>query len=182
MHTVTLAPATTEELDAVDRWLQHPGILQWLGSYTTGTDLARMTRHPDDLRKLYLARVERLVVRDTPHSGNAPVAYVSAAVYGVQQSDHETGTTEYTAPFHAVLLYAVRPDRQQQRIGTALIPAVLAYPGLASVETFSAGIARKNVGSQIVAMAAGFIADPYAPADQTLVYRYRRPAACPMPR
>lgn len=102
MHTVTLTPATTEELDAVDRWLQHPGIIQWLGSYTTGTDLARTTRHPDDLRKLYLARVERLVVRDSPRFGNAPAAYVSAAVYGVRQSDHETGTTEYTAPFHAV--------------------------------------------------------------------------------
>lgn len=83
---MNLTQATTDELDAVDRWLQHPGILQWLGSYTTGAILADTTTHPDDLRKLYLARVDRLVVRDAPHSGNAPVAYVSAAVYGVQHS------------------------------------------------------------------------------------------------
>lgn len=84
------------------------------------------------------------------------------------------GATEYTAPFHASLLYAVRPDRQKQRIGTALLPAVLAYPGLADVETFSAGIARKNTGSRNVAAGAGFIAEPDAPADKTLVYRYHR--------
>ncbi|MFI7530353.1 hypothetical protein [Nocardia salmonicida] len=36
MHTMNLTPATVEELNAVDRWLQHDDILRWLGSYTTG--------------------------------------------------------------------------------------------------------------------------------------------------
>ncbi len=171
---MNLTPATAEELNAVDRWLQHDDILRWLGSYTTGMSLVDMTWHPDDLRKLFLARVERLVVRDTPQSENAPIAYVSAAVYGLRRSDPETGATGHTEPFHAVLLYAVRPDRLRKRIGSALIPAVLAYPGLAEVDTFSAGIARTNIGSRAVAEGAGFVAWPDAPADETLKYVYRR--------
>ncbi|MEU4345588.1 hypothetical protein AB0H00_30780 [Nocardia sp. NPDC023852] len=56
----------------------------------------------------------------------------------------------------------------------ALVPALLEHPALAEVAVFLAGIDSKNGGSRTVAEAAGFVAEPDAPATGHRMYRFTR--------
>lgn len=177
MCTLSLVPATKDDMKAVATWIGHPDILRWLGAGFKVTTPSCDRSDLDGQRRGHVRTIQ-LVVRDQDRA-QPPVAYACAAVYGTPAPGTVVGATEpedaeYTAPFHASVMYAVRPDRWEKRIGTALVPALLDHPDLAEVAVFLAGIDSENGGSRAVAEAAGFVAEPDAPGTGHRLYRFTR--------
>lgn len=177
MRTLSLIPATEDDMKGVATWIGHPDILRWLGDTFKVTTPSRDRSELDGQRRGHVRTVQ-LVVRDQDPA-QPPVAYACAAVYGTPAPGTVVGATqpedaEYTAPFHASVMYAVRRDCWKHRIGTDLVPALLEHPALAEVAVFLAGIDSENGGSRKVAEAAGFVAEPDAPATGHRMYRFTR--------
>ncbi|MEV6660624.1 GNAT family N-acetyltransferase [Nocardia fluminea] len=177
MRTVSLILATESDMKGVATWIGHPEILRWLGTAFKVTTPSHGDSDLDGQPRGHV-RTVRLVVRDHDRA-QPPVAYACAAIYGTPAPGTVVGATEpedaeYTAPFHASVMYAVRPDCWEDRIGTALVPALLKHAELAEAAVFLAGIDSKNEGSRKVAEGAGFVAEPDAPATGHRMYRFTR--------
>lgn len=179
-----LVRLTAELLPAVQPWFEHPEVRRRLGGPEWPARELRpvVSRPGEEHRGREVLRSHSWVAMD---AAGVPVGKIGGEVYGrwTRYDGSRPGEDPVVSAVEAGpamgLAYVVDPARWRQRIGRAMLCAVVGHPAVADVRVFAAGIDADNDASRRCAAAAGFTPDVDEPDWEGTVYHLLRRMPAP---